>query len=186
LTVFQLVSTHIPATGMDILRVQKIAKSQAWQRAGRAGRQASGFCYRTYTLQEFEKMPSVAVPEIQRCSLSSVVLQLLALGIQDPANFDFMDKPPPELVQAAMNELHLLGAIESTEKPNLTELGQQMAAFPLDPRFTKLILASKDLGCTLVIIFNYLNKFCSFIECNSFWETVNEFLISSSMLGRKW
>ena len=160
---------------MDILRVQKIAKSQAWQRAGRAGRQASGFCYRTYTLQEFEKMPSVAVPEIQRCSLSSVVLQLLALGIQDPANFDFMDKPPPELVTAAMNELHLLGAIESTEKPNLTELGQQMAAFPLDPRFTKLILASKDLGCTLVIIFNYLKK--SYLYCSlsaiRFGETMN-------------
>lgn len=40
----------MPATGMDILRIQKIAQAQAWQRAGRAGRQAAGFCYRTYTL----------------------------------------------------------------------------------------------------------------------------------------
>lgn len=40
----------MPATGMDILKVQKIAQAQAWQRAGRAGRQAAGFCYRTYTL----------------------------------------------------------------------------------------------------------------------------------------
>jgi ATP-dependent RNA helicase DHX33 len=47
-----------------------------------------------------------------------------------------------------MRELHLLGGIQSTEKPVLTEVGQQMAAFPLDPRFTNLILASKELGCT--------------------------------------
>lgn len=43
--------THIPATGMDILRIQRIAQAQAWQRTGRAGRQAAGFCYRSYTLQ---------------------------------------------------------------------------------------------------------------------------------------
>ena len=40
----------MPATGMDILRIQRIAQAQALQRAGRAGRQAAGFCYRAYTL----------------------------------------------------------------------------------------------------------------------------------------
>ncbi|KAI9563591.1 hypothetical protein GHT06_011055 [Daphnia sinensis] len=144
--------THMPATGMDVLRIQKIAQAQAWQRAGRAGRQAAGFCYRAYTLNEFEKMAPNAVPEIQRCSLTTVVLQLLALGVQDPLHFDFMDKPPTELIEGAMKELHLLGGIQSIEKPVLTEIGQQMAAFPLDPRFTKLILASKDLGCTEEIV----------------------------------
>ena len=47
-----------------------------------------------------------------------------------------------------MRELFLLGAIQSVDKPELTQVGQQMAAFPLDPRFTKLILASKEFGCT--------------------------------------
>ena len=54
----------------------------------------------------------------------------------------------------------MLGGIQSTEKPILTEIGQQMAAFPLDPRFTKLILASKEFGCTLVnysfLLFNHI------------------------------
>jgi len=140
--------THVPATGMDILRIHRIAQAQAWQRTGRAGRQAAGFCYRSYTLQEFEKMSPNAVPEIQRCSLTTVILQLLALGVQDPLNFDFMDKPPVELIEGAMRELFLLGAIQSVDKPELTQVGQQMAAFPLDPRFTKLILASKEFGCT--------------------------------------
>jgi len=85
------------------------------------------------------------------------VLQLLALGVQDPLHFDFMDKPPVELIEGAMKELYLLGGIQSTEKPVLTPVGQQMAAFPLDPRFTKLILASKDHGCTSVKMTNFLN-----------------------------
>ena len=42
-------------------------------------------------------MPTNSVPEIQRCSLTTVVLQLLALGVEDPLNFDFMDKPPAEV-----------------------------------------------------------------------------------------
>jgi HrpA-like RNA helicase len=35
--------------------------------------------------------------KILGCSLTTVVLQLLALGVQDPLNFDFMDKPPTEV-----------------------------------------------------------------------------------------
>ena len=51
---------------MDILRVQKIAQAQAWQRAGRAGRQAAGICYRTYTQDEFDKMAPNPVPTTRR------------------------------------------------------------------------------------------------------------------------
>ena len=34
------------------------------------------------------------MPEIQQVRLTSVVLQLKALGVEDPLSFDFMDKPP--------------------------------------------------------------------------------------------
>jgi hypothetical protein len=34
---------------------------------------------------------------IVRCNLASVVLQLLAIGVPDVANFDFMDMPSPEV-----------------------------------------------------------------------------------------
>ena len=30
----------------------------------------------------------------------------------------------------------------------LTETGKKMAAFPIDPRFTKAILSAVNLGCT--------------------------------------
>lgn len=46
--------------------------------------------------QEFDAMLKNSIPEIQRCNLTSVVLQLLALEI-DALTFDFMDMPPKEV-----------------------------------------------------------------------------------------
>lgn len=37
---------------------------------------------------------------ITGCSLTTVVLQLLALGVQNPLHFDYMDKPPSEVIKA--------------------------------------------------------------------------------------
>jgi ATP-dependent RNA helicase DHX8/PRP22 len=61
--------------------------------SGRAGREGPGKCFRLYTVQAFEKLEDTTVPEIKRCNLASVVLQLKALGIDDVLGFDFMDKP---------------------------------------------------------------------------------------------
>jgi ATP-dependent RNA helicase DHX33 len=46
--------------------------------------------------QEFDSMLKNSIPEIQRCNLTSVVLQLLALDI-DTLTFNFMDMPPKEV-----------------------------------------------------------------------------------------
>lgn len=103
--------THHPTTGLDVLRVEKVSKAQAWQRTGRAGREAAGKCYRNYTKEEFERMKEMPVPEIQRCSLAGVALQLLAIGV-DITTFDFMDKPPKEAVDVAVTCLEKLGAVK--------------------------------------------------------------------------
>jgi len=103
--------THHPTTGLDILRVEKISQAQAWQRAGRAAREAPGKCYRAYTREEFEKMKDMPIPEIQRCSLAGVALQLLAIGV-DITTFDFMDKPPKNGVDVAVSCLEKLGAVK--------------------------------------------------------------------------
>ncbi len=137
-----------PSTGLDMLKVQWISKAQAWQRTGRAGRESTGTCYRLYSEAQFESLDMNTVPEIQRCNMSSVALQLLAMGVSDIVNFDFMDKPSKESILKALEELMLLGAIENDiEKPKLTELGRTMAAFPLDPRLAKTLLAAKDHNC---------------------------------------
>lgn len=137
--------THHPTTGLDVLKVEQISKAQAWQRTGRAGREAPGKCYRTYTKDEFERMKEMPVPEIQRCSLAGVALQLLAIGV-DITSFDFMDRPPKEAVDVAVTCLEKLGAVKGSP-PQLTTLGRTMSLFPLDPQFTKVILASVEHRC---------------------------------------
>ncbi|KAL3280649.1 hypothetical protein HHI36_003885 [Cryptolaemus montrouzieri] len=135
-----------PATGLEMLKIQRISQEQAWQRTGRAGRDSEGCCYRLYTRSQFELMSKSSTPEIQRANLNSVVLQLLALGIQ-AQYFDFMSKPPPDAVAAALEQLKLLGAIEDTENSKLTEIGRKMTKFPLDPRFSKILLTAQQYGC---------------------------------------
>ncbi|XP_061596117.1 ATP-dependent RNA helicase DHX33 [Cololabis saira] len=138
-----------PDSGLEVLAVQRVSKAQAWQRAGRCGREDSGCCYRLYTEQEFDSFIPMTVPEIQRCNLAGVMLQLMALGIPDVMNFDFMSKPSPEAVRSAVEHLELLGAVERKEgQVILTALGKKMACFPLEPRYAKTILLSPEYSCS--------------------------------------
>ena len=60
-------------TGMDILKIVKISKAQAWQRSGRAGRESEGSCYRAYTLAEYNEMSYNTIPEILCSNIASTV-----------------------------------------------------------------------------------------------------------------
>ncbi|KAG7175520.1 ATP-dependent RNA helicase DHX33-like [Homarus americanus] len=144
------VRNYLPGSGFDVLKVKKISQAQAWQRTGRAGRETSGFCYRAYTLEEFNAMAVNPVPEILRSNMSSVILQLLAMGIKNILTFDFIDKPSTEYVQQAVEQLTLLDAakVVKSDMLELTETGKKMAQFPLDPRYAKILLSGPDYGCT--------------------------------------
>lgn len=64
--------------------------------------------------------------------------------------FDFMDRPSDANMKSAIDELVNLGAIafdETTKICKLTPLGRNMAIFPLEPRFSKLLITSKDFNC---------------------------------------
>lgn len=133
-------------TGMETLKIVPISKAQAWQRTGRAGRESEGTCYRTYTKEEYDKLLDQAKPEILRCNITSVALQLLALGI-DCEKFDFMDIPSSDSIDAALKELKSLGAITSVKEPGLNVLGRRMAKFPLNPRYSKILLSAQEYDC---------------------------------------
>jgi len=55
-----------PSSGLDLLTVRWVSKAQAWQRSGRAGREAPGVCYRLYTEDEFDQLTENTTPEILR------------------------------------------------------------------------------------------------------------------------
>ena len=136
-----------PLIGLDFLLVQPVSKAQARQRAGRAGREMPGYCYRLYTEDSFLSLPEQTIPEIQRCNLSNVILQLLAVGIKDIVGFDYMDPPSEESLVSALEELYLLGAVENEEELGLTPLGQSMSHYPLNPPLARAILAAQEHKC---------------------------------------
>ena len=68
-------------------------------------------CYRLYTEEQFDELKEMTTPEIQRCNLASVVLQLMALGISDVLHFDFLDRPPQDALENALEQLVVLGAV---------------------------------------------------------------------------
>uniref|UniRef100_A0A8C7DL06 RNA helicase n=1 Tax=Oncorhynchus kisutch TaxID=8019 RepID=A0A8C7DL06_ONCKI len=128
-----------PESGLEVLAVQWVSKAQAWQRAGRAGREDSGSVYCLYTEDEFDNLISMTV-----CNLASVMLQLLALGIPNVMNFDFMSKPSPEAMSTAVEQLDLLGAVEKKdEQVTLTPLGKKICQLP-----PGTILLSPDFQCS--------------------------------------
>ena len=104
---------HQAKAGLDLLKVVKVSKAQAWQRTGRAGRQTEGTCYRLLTADQFDGLPASTVPEIQRSNLSSVVLTMLSIGIRNVDKFDFMDPPAADGLNMAIRQLGLLGATEA-------------------------------------------------------------------------
>ena len=67
------------------------------QRAGRAGREQPGLCYRLYSKDEFNSMEPFNVPEILRSNISGVLLHLLKIGIDNPSSFDWLDPPKEEV-----------------------------------------------------------------------------------------
>ncbi|MFS8012761.1 putative RNA helicase [Helianthus anomalus] len=74
---------YSPDSGIESLIIVKTSKAQALQRSGCAGREGPGKCYRLYPESRFEGLDDSTVPEIKRCNLSNVILQLSALGVDD-------------------------------------------------------------------------------------------------------
>jgi len=132
--------------GADSLQVVPISQAQARQRSGRAGREAPGTAFRLYTEPAFQGLKARTAPEIQRMNLSSVVLQLKALGVDDIVGFDFMDPPPQAALLRALELLLALGALRASDG-SLSELGKRMARLPVDPMFAKVLLMSGEMGC---------------------------------------
>ncbi|KAM0858309.1 hypothetical protein ACQ4PT_047911 [Festuca glaucescens] len=135
-----------PVTGMESLIIIPVSKAQALQRSGHAGREGPGKCFRLFQECEFDKLAECTVPEIKRCNLSNVVLQLKALGIDDIIGFDFMEKPSRTSILKSLEQLILLGAL--TDDYKLSDpVGKQMARLPLDPMYSKALIVSSEFKC---------------------------------------
>ena len=139
-----------PRSGVDELVVAPIAVSQATQRAGRAGREAPGKCFRLYCEDAMRSLEPHVTPELLRTNLSGVVLQLKAMGVDDILSFPFIDPPPREALVRSLELLYALGALGGDGR--LNTLGRKMARFPLEPMAARAILAGHDEACAEDVI----------------------------------
>lgn len=148
---FSRLKVFLPGMGIDALLVYPISQANATQRSGRAGRTGPGRCIRLYTETQFRHELLVsAVPEIQRSNLSNVILLLKSLGVDDILSFHFMDPPPRDNIYNSMYQLWMLEALDN--QGQLTNLGRDMANFPVDPKMSKMLLESSDMGCSTEVL----------------------------------
>lgn len=156
-SLFNKRKTYDARRGNEALVVTEISTASANQRAGRAGRVRPGFCYRLCTEPSFSNLTDQETPEMVRSDLTSTVLQLKALGIDNVINFEWLSPPPASNILTALELLYALGALDDDAR--LTKLvGNYLAELPLEPQLGKALLVSGELGCTqeMLTVASYL------------------------------
>ena len=139
-----------PHRGINTLLVEKISRAAADQRAGRAGRTAPGHCLRLWTAHEQSARPVQELAEVKRLDLAEVVLTLKASGVTDVKAFRWLETPDPRALDRAETLLTDLGAIDGATGV-ITTLGRRMVAFPVHPRYARMLLAAQDYGCVRAV-----------------------------------
>ena len=160
-----------PYRGINTLLIEKISQSSADQRTGRAGRTAPGVCMRLWSREEHGHRLVQELPEIKRLDLAEVVLTLKAAGVEDLRKFRWLEPPDEQSLVHAEELLLDLGALQrrtgvapvSNQFPAqaeqkvgdrleacptlITAIGRKMLAFPLHPRYSRMLLAAHEYGC---------------------------------------
>lgn len=127
-----------------------ISKASSNQRSGRAGRTGPGHCYKLYSSAIYESaFEDFSKPEILRMPIENVVLLMKAMNIHNIMNFPFPTLPDKSGLEKSLHLLSYLGALENDK---ITSLGKKMSSFPLNPRFSKMLLLSNDLNILPYII----------------------------------
>ncbi|GMR54173.1 hypothetical protein PMAYCL1PPCAC_24368, partial [Pristionchus mayeri] len=176
--------TYDHASRISQLKCVWIAKSNAEQRRGRAGRCRPGFCFRLYSDEEFEKMLPSQVAEMKRSAIHDVCLHAKMFAPEQMSVKAFLElaPEPPEAkaVESSLQFLEQLGALYTEQEDEtsffygsklprlreqeLTQLGRLVAHLPLDPQLARLLLFGYALRCfnpivTLVALLSHRDPF---------------------------
>ncbi|XP_069488466.1 ATP-dependent RNA helicase DQX1 [Ambystoma mexicanum] len=142
----ELKNVYSPRIRADSQVFRPISKSQAELRKRRVLGCPPGTCFRLYTEKFYETcMPDFPPPQVIEANLSHLVLLLKRLDIADMGQCDFLDRPAPESLMQALEDLDYLAALD--DDGNLSEVGIIMSEFPLDPQLAKALIASCEFDC---------------------------------------
>lgn len=129
---------------INSILIEPISRASADQRKGRAGRTGPGRCIRLWSQAEQDARPAHETPEVKRVDLAETVLMLGVSGITDLDTFPWFEPPGEAALQRARDLLRDLGAVDASGR--VTEAGRQMAAFPLHPRYARMLIEAARLG----------------------------------------
>uniref|UniRef100_A0A8D0AMD6 DEAH-box helicase 32 (putative) n=1 Tax=Sander lucioperca TaxID=283035 RepID=A0A8D0AMD6_SANLU len=123
--------------------IQPISAGQAKSR-----KQLAGKCFCLYP--EDRQLPIEIRPHVVESDISSTVLFLKRMEIAGLGHCDFIDRPDPEGLMQALEELDYLAALDNDG--NLSEMGIIMSEFPLEPQMAKTLLASCEFDCVSEVV----------------------------------
>ncbi|KAJ1992016.1 putative ATP-dependent RNA helicase DHR1 [Dimargaris cristalligena] len=141
-----------PQNNAQSFEIHWVSKASADQRAGRAGRTGPGHCYRLYSSAVFHnEFVQFSEPEITQMSIEGVVLQMKGMLLENVVNFPFPTPPDARALRDAENLLIHLGALDPTSR-RITEVGKLMAAFPVSPRFSRMLIVGQQHQCLPYVV----------------------------------
>jgi len=125
-----------PNSGFPRLDAVPISQASADQRAGRAGRVASGWALRLWP--QSQRLEPQRRPEMAQVELAALALELAAWGSDA---LRFVDPPPAGALAAARELLQRLGALDGN---TITATGRRMLALGTHPRLAAMLIAAAD------------------------------------------
>nr|CTP80797.1 Bm4243 [Brugia malayi] len=162
------------STRISQLKMTWIAKSNAEQRAGRAGRCRSGYCFRLFTMEDYARMNPTQLPEMKRSAIHEVCLhakmfaprkysvrQFLLNAPEPPAaiaidrSFEFLEqigavfkcRQESSQMSHLTDNSYFSNARDRNGEPDLTDLGRHIVQLPLCPQLARFLLFGICLKC---------------------------------------
>ena len=125
-------------SGLPELKITKISKAQAIQRAGRANRENKGYCFRLFAELDYQQRPYLHKSEISKSDLSELYLMSIDLFKASLDQIHWFESPPESALKNASLLLFAINAIDQEKK--ITEIGKKIIKYPLHPRLGRIMV----------------------------------------------